>query len=52
MIKISDASYENKIHRVDSSFSFNEDSKNILFCQGGPISGEGQPENLVKMAKN
>ena len=29
MLKISDASYENEIHRVDSPF--NEDSKNIFF---------------------
>ena len=50
MVKISNASYENKIHRVDSPF--NEDSKNIFFCQGGPILEEGWPENLEKMAKN
>ena len=29
MVKISDASYENEIHSVDSPF--NEDSKNIIF---------------------
>ena len=29
MVKISNASYENEIHRVDSPF--NEDSKNIIF---------------------
>ena len=29
IVKISDASYENEIHRVDSPF--NEDSKNIIF---------------------
>ena len=39
MVKISNASYENEIHRVDSPF--NEDSKNIFFCQGGPNFGEG-----------
>ena len=40
MVKISNASYENKIHRVDSPF--NEDSKNIiLFGQGGPNFGGG-----------
>ena len=32
MIKISNASYENEIHRVDSPF--NEDSKNIIFLPG------------------
>ena len=36
MVKISNASNENEIHRVDSPF--NEDSKNI-FCQGGPNFG-------------
>ena len=39
MVKISNASYENEIHRVDSSF--NEDSKNINFGQGGPNFGGG-----------
>ena len=40
MGKISNASYENEIHRVDSPF--NEDSKNIIFLgQGGPNFGEG-----------
>ena len=34
MVKISDASYENEIHMVDSSF--NEDSKNIIFWPGRP----------------
>ena len=44
--KISNASYENEIHRVD-----NEDSKNIIFFgQGGLISGEG-PENLGNCQK-
>ena len=37
MVKISNASNENEIHRVDSLF--NEDSKNIFFCQGGPNFG-------------
>ena len=51
MVKISDASYENEIHRVDSPF--NENSKNIIFFgQGGPNSGEGRRENLGEMAKN
>ena len=50
MVKISDASYENEIHRVDSSF--NEDSKNIIFlAREALISGEGWPGNLGKMAK-
>ena len=40
MVKISNASYENKIHRVDSTFK--EDSKNITFFgQGGPNFGVG-----------
>ena len=34
MVKISNASYENEIHWVDSPF--NEDSKNIIFCQESP----------------
>ena len=51
MVKISDASYENEIHLVDSPF--NEDSKNIIFLtKEALISGEGRPENLGKMAKN
>ena len=51
MVKISNASYENEIHRVDSPF--NEDSKNITFLTREPqISGEGRPEKLWKMAKN
>ena len=40
MVKISNASYENEIHTVDSPF--NEDSKNIIFFgQGGPNFGGG-----------
>ena len=34
MVKISNASYENEIHRIDSPF--NEDSKNISFWLGMP----------------
>ena len=50
MVKISDASYENEIHRVDSPF--NEDSKNIFFlAKEALISGKGRPEKLGKMAK-
>ena len=37
MVKVSNASYENEIHRVDSPF--NEDSKNIIFCQRDPNFG-------------
>ena len=50
MVKISNASYENEIHSVDSPF--NEDSKNItLLARKALISG-GRSENLGKMAKN
>ena len=45
MVKISNASYESEIHRVDSLF--NEDSKNmILLAMEAIISGEGRPQNL------
>ena len=40
MVKISNASYENEIHRVDSSF--NEDSKNMFLARNVLISGEGR----------
>ena len=51
MVKISNASHENEIHRVDSPFK--EDSKNIIIlAREALISGEGRPENLGKMAKN
>ena len=50
MVKISNVSYENEIHMVDSPF--NEDSKNItLLAREALISGEGWPENLGKMAR-
>ena len=50
MVKISNASYENVVHRLDSSF--NEDSKNIFFlAREALISVEGWPENLGIMAK-
>ena len=50
MVKISNASYENEIHRIDSPFD--ENSKNIIFlAREVLISGEGRPENLGKMAK-
>ena len=51
MVKLSNASYENEIHVVDSPF--NEDSKNIIFlAREALISEEGRPENLRKMAIN
>ena len=49
MVKISNASYENEIHRVDSPF--NEDSKNMFLAREVLISGEGRPKNLGKMVK-
>ena len=50
MVKISDASYENEIQRVDSPV--NEDSKNIIFWAREALSlGEGRSENLGKMTK-
>ena len=50
MVKISNASYENEIHRVD--IPFNEDSKNIFFlAREALISGDGRSENLEQMAK-
>ena len=50
MVKISHASYENEIHRVDSPF--NEDSKNNFFSQGGPNFGGGTAGKFKEMAKN
>ena len=51
MVKISDASYKNEIHGVDSPY--NEDSKNIIYlAREALILGEGRLENLEKMAKN
>ena len=50
MVKISNASYQNEIHMVDSPF--NEGSKIDLFAWETLISGEGRLENLRKMAKN
>ena len=50
MVKTSNASYENKIHRFDSAF--NEHSKNIIvLAREVPILEKGRPENLGKMAK-
>ena len=40
MVKISNASYENEIHRVDSPF--NEDFKNLIFfAREALMSGRG-----------
>ena len=45
MVKISNASYENEIHKADSPF--NEDSKNITFFgKGGPNFGRGMAEKF------
>ena len=44
MVKISDASYENEIRRVDSPF--NEDSKNIMFLPERPNFGGGNAEKF------
>ena len=58
MVKISNASYENEIHRVDSPF--NEDSKNIFFGKGGPnfrggtaekFKGNGQKQGNLLLSK-
>ena len=50
MVKISNAFYENEIHRVDSPFK--EDSKNIIFLAREALtSGEGLPENLGEWPK-
>ena len=46
MVQISNASNENEIHRVDSPF--NEDSKNIVFFQGGPNFGGGMARKFRK----
>ena len=50
MVKISNASHENEIHKVDSPFK--EDSKNITFLARETLtSGEGRAENLGKWPK-
>ena len=50
MVKISNASYESEIHRIDSPF--NKDSKKyIFFAREALISGEGRPANLGKWRK-
>ena len=50
MVKISNAAYENEIHRVDSPF--NEDSKNVIICLGGLNLGGGTAGKFREMAKN
>ena len=50
MIKFSSSFKLNEIHIVDRPF--NEDPKNLIFFQGGPNFGEGQPENLLKMGNS
>ena len=52
MVKISNASYKNEIHRVDTPF--NEDSKNITFFgQGSPNVGGGTaPVTAGKFREN
>ena len=50
MVKISNVLYEIEIHRVDSPF--NEGSKNIIFCQGGPSFGGGTARKFREMVKN
>ena len=49
MTEFSISLQNNDIHMVDNPF--NDYSKNI-FIQGGPILGEGLPENLRKMGNN
>ena len=59
MVKISNASYENEIHMVDSSF--NEDFKNIIFLarealfSGGRTAGKfrknGQKQGNLLLCK-
>ena len=51
MVKMSNASYENEIHRVDSPF--NEDSKNITFLgQGSPNFGGGTAGKFRENGQN
>ena len=50
MFKIPNASYENELHRVDSPF--NEDSKKIIFFQGGPNFLGRTAGKFREMAKN
>ena len=50
MVKISNAYYENEIHRVDSPFD--EDSKIKCFGQGDLNFGGRTASKFRKMAKN
>ena len=50
MVKISNASYENEIHKVDRPFQ-QRFQKYKFFVKEALISGEGQLEILGKMAK-
>ena len=51
MVKISNASYENVIHRVDSPF--NEDSKHIFFLPARPLfRSDGKFREMVKKQGN
>ena len=50
MVKISNSSYENETHRVDSPL--NEDSRNIIFFgQGSSNFGGGMAGKFREMAK-
>ena len=50
MVKISNASYENEIHSVDSPF--NEDSKIYFFGQGSPNFGGGTAGKFRENGQN
>ena len=50
MIEFSSSLKLSEIHMVDNPF--NEDSKNIIFFQGGHNFGEGRPKNFGKMGNN
>ena len=51
MVKISNASYENEIHREDIALLTRIPKYNFL-TREALISGEGRLENLGKMTKN
>ena len=42
--------FQNGVRERSVDSPFNEDSKNIIFFQGGPNFGEGRSENLGKWA--
>ena len=50
MVKISNVSYENEIHRVDSPF--NDDSKNIIFLAREALISGRDGRKIREMAKN